>query len=281
MDKSEIEDLAVNIKETMDTIRPQMEAFKEFVSTLQEIDFDGFVQQYRNYIQEFNRLSKELKTNYDEVVKVFNKYKWFVPIDIPITFLWEILELSNMENPQEKIDAHFFNYFAANDFEYLKILVKKWENSGKFKQKRMKIINDCLNVIINAREGEIPNSLIMPTLIAQIDGIQTEYILKDLFEMNGPRITLKSNGTATKREKAWVHVIEEMDAIDNSISSLINDAILNVLFEGVNPGEPIKAPINFSRHKIMHGEYDYLDYGTNSNTLRAFIILDFLHDLPF
>jgi len=65
-------------------------------------------------------------------------------------------------------------------------------------------------------------------------------------------------------------------APEDVFSSITNDIILDVLFAKVYPGESIKTPINFSRHKIMHDEW--LDYGTKYNVIRTFLILDFLND---
>lgn len=42
-------------------------------------------------------------------------------------------------------------------------------------------------------------------------------------------------------------------------------------------GKPLEAPFTFSRHKILHG--GYVKYGRIDNTIRAFLVLDFLASL--
>ena len=58
---------------------------------------------------------------------------------------------------------------------------------------------------------------------------------------------------------------------------LANEIFLNILFQIAYPGKPLKTPFTFNRHKIIHGEY--LKYGRIDNTIRAFLILDFLATL--
>jgi len=58
------------------------------------------------------------------------------------------------------------------------------------------------------------------------------------------------------------------------LDELANEVFLNILFQGSQRGEPLKTPFTFNRHKIMHGEY--VKYGRIDNTIRAFLILDFL-----
>lgn len=231
---------------------------------LSNIDLDLFKDRFYN----LERLEPNLN-------QVLNKYQWFVTSEMPMPFISELMNLSKMDKPRSKINKLFFDYFTYNNFENLKELVEKWESGGKFRPGRLKIIKDCSSSIINSKNGKIPSTLIVPTLIAQIDGIQREILLKNNFKRS--RTLFKDEDTGKKMDQngAWKHRYEP----DDVFSSIINDIILDVLFANAMPGEPIKTPITFSRHKIMHGEH--LNYGTKPNTIRTFLILDFLHDLRF
>lgn len=239
---------------------------------LRNVDFDTIFKQYEITINWANLY--QLKHN--TLIQVLNDYQWFVTPEMPIDFLLELVNISETNGPRErrkKINKHFFNYFADNDYENLKGLVEKWESSKKFKPGRLKIIKDCLNVIIISKNGKIPSTLIVPTLIAQIEGMQTEFLLKNDFKISKRQFIHPDTG-----KKRWPHEAWKDTYVPEDVFSLItNEIILDVLFASVYPGEPIKTPINFSRHKIMHGEH--VNYGTVPNTLRTFIIIDFLHNL--
>ncbi len=234
-------------------------------SLLSTIDLDSLSRQYSWY-NKLDNLEEELND-------ILVKYQWFVLPEMPLAFIIDIVELSKMENPRKMINQHFFGYFAYNNFQSLRELVEKWESSRKFRPGRLKIIKDCLNTMINAENGKIPSTLIVPTLIAQIDGIQSEFLLNNNFKYDVFRFEHEITGKKMKKMKAWKYAYEPEDVF----SDIINDIILDVLFATAIPGKPIKTPINFSRHKIMHGER--LDYGTKYNVIRTFLILDFLHDL--
>jgi len=105
--------------------------------------------------------------------------------------------------------------------------------------------------------------LVIPTLIAQIDGIRLEFMNR-----NG-----LSFWTKDKYWKQWF----KGQTPNPNLLDLANDIFLNILFQRSDPGEPLGIPFTFSRHKIMHGEY--LRYGRIDNTIRAFLILDFLATL--
>ena len=174
---------------------------------------------------------------------------------------------------RNKLNEHFFNYFTGNNFKNLTDLVDKWNSSGKLRPGRLKVINDCTNSILKSENNKIPSTMIVPTLIAQIDGLQREFLIKNNFEPVWIKYKYEGEGKTMNQQEAWDYIYSPND----SFSEIVNDVILDVLFANVNPGEPIKTPITFSRHKIMHGEH--LNYGTKPNTIRTFLILDFLHEL--
>lgn len=238
------------------------ELSNKFYSIIQNIDFDSLSERYIKFTELDSRLNH-----------ILNEYQWFVLPEMPLDFIFDVVESSKMPNSREKINHLFFDYFSGNDFENLKELVEKWDSSGKLKPGRLKIIKDCLKAVLVAENGHVPSTLIVPTLVAQIDGIQREILLKNAFEITRGRFQYNGDVSSMNQNDAWNHIYHPNDLF----SLMINDAILDILFANAMPGEPIKTPITFSRHKIMHGEH--LNYGTKSNTIRTFIIIDFLHNL--
>jgi len=238
-----------------------------------QINIPDFYSQISSIISDIDTSRYEDLKNLEPTLnQILIKYQWIVLPEMPMPFIFYLIDLSKTDNRQD-INQLFFNYFSNNGFEELKKLVNRWESTGKFRSGRLKIIKDCLNAIVYAKNGKIPSTLIVPTLIAQIDGIQTEFLLKKNFALSRRQFIDPDTGEKMWHKDAWKKTYPP----DDIFSSIANDIILDVLFASVYPGEPIKTPINFSRHKIMHGER--LDYGTKYNVIRTFLILDFLHDL--
>jgi len=88
---------------------------------------------------------------------------------------------------------------------------------------------------------------------------------------------MNRNGLSFRTEdKVWKGWFKGLTP-NQKLLDLANDIFLNILFQRAQPGQPLETPFTFSRHKIMHGEY--LRYGRIDNTIRAFLILDFLATL--
>ena len=239
-------------------------------SILANIDTTSIFERYDS----LNELFKEFEIDQKTLYCALNEYQWFILPNMPIDIVFELINVSKTEKSRTNINKVFFNYFTENKYENLKELVDNWNASQNYRPGRLKIINDCLKSITKSDKRKLPSNLIVPTLVAQIDGIQREFLYKNDFEPTyGSKVRFKGEEKSVTQNAAWKRVYLPTD----EYSSIINEVILDVLFASVNPGEPIKTPITFSRHKIMHGEH--LNYGTSPNMFRTFIILDFLHDL--
>jgi hypothetical protein len=90
-------------------------------------------------------------------------------------------------------------------------LVGKWESCGKFRPGRIKIIKDCLNAIQNGEKGKIPSTLIVPVLIAQIDGIQREFLIKNNFKPEWTKFKFNGKGKKMNQNEAWQYIYSPED----------------------------------------------------------------------
>ena len=77
----------------------------------------------------------------------------------------------------------------------------------------------------------------------------------------------------TEKGTNWKTFFENQTSEDDPLD-LANKIMLNILFQKSLKGLPLEKPFTFNRHKILHGEE--LRYGRKDNTIRAFLILDFL-----
>lgn len=208
------------------------------------------------------------------------KYNWFISPSMYTYIVKDILSACNQpsRNKYHKINKVFVNYFLENDCRNLEGFVRNWETNPIFKG-RMKIIRDCVNIIKNCPKEVNFSNLVVPTLIAQIDGIQQEFM-----KQNGLVVDFKIvhdlEGNKLKDEHGqnirFYQYYRELTS-DDSFSDAMNDVFLDVLLQDTLPRGDYKTSIHFSRNKILHGEN--ANYGKKDYTIRCFMILDFLHGL--
>lgn len=192
-------------------------------------------------------------------------------MNIPIVY--DIMEVCNSssEHKQKEINNIFVNYFLENNYGKLDGMVDKWSNNPLFKR-RIKIIKDCVNIMKVSGNDINYSNLVVPTLIAQIDGIQNEFMKLNGFQINRYGF-IDSEGNKIGKEDYFRKLTSGNEFFDS-----MNDFFLEVLFQTVYPGEKCKS-LHFSRHKILHGEIT--NYGQKVFTIRCFMILDFLSELMF
>ncbi len=258
--------LMEQIKSTVQVIdkilKPQIEAWQKWAGENQRI-FDGF----REYWKDFQ---KQYKITEQEAIRILRKYKWFVSPSLPIAFVMEVVKIGKKRgNRRGEINKLFIDYFCSDNYKELEKLANGWSSNDIFKP-RMKIIKDCVRGLKNTSRGCNPSNFVLPALIAQIDGI-----LQDYMEKHGC-VKRRKWKDASGEEIDWKEFYKNMTP-DQDLDELANEIFLNILFQGSQRGEPLKTPFTFNRHKIIHGEY--VKYGRIDNTIRAFLILDFLASL--
>jgi hypothetical protein len=88
------------------------------------------------------------------------------------------------------------------------------------------------------------------------------------------RMWIDGKGNQSKKKK---EAERKLFVSLNEFSPIGEYLLLEILFQEAFQGQDLTIPSTFSRHKILHGEY--INYGRIDNTIRAFLILDFLHYL--
>jgi len=254
----------------VESLRPAIEQYQLTARIVSEhlapwINFwQNWVEQNREIFDTYRRLWQTFQKQYQiteqEAIQILRKYKWFITPSLPLTFIFTVVKIGRRKGNQRKaINRLFVDYFSSNNFENLEKLVDGWETKEIFKP-RIKIFRDCVFVMRNAKGKYNSSTIVLPTLIAQIDGIRIEFMNR-----NG-----LSFWTKDRVWKGWF----KGQTPNQKLFDLANDIFLNILFQKSQPGRPLETPFTFNRHKIMHGEY--LKYGRIDNTIRAFLILDFL-----
>lgn len=225
---------------------------------------------FYNIFKTWEKFSKEYKIDIKKSIKILKKYKWFISPSMPTSFIYEAVQIGRKKGNQRGVmNKLFVEYFSKNNFKNLKNLVERWKNNNIFKP-RMKILRDCISTLKSAKRSSNPSNLVIPTLIAQIDGIQAEFMRQSGLHYDiRKRGWINKSGKKINKRKWFIK-----QTLNSELLDIANDVFLNILFQKSNPGQPLTTPFTFNRHKILHGEY--LIYGRIDNTIRAFLILDFL-----
>jgi len=235
--------------------------------------FDQNKKIFEKFSDSWKRFYDQYEISEQQAVKILKKYKWFVTPSMPIAFVFEVVKIgSKRGNQLGKINELFIGFFCSNEYEELEVLVNGWESNSIFKP-RMKIFRDCINGLKTVGKKTNPSNFILPTLIAQIDGILQEYMEKNGLSFDTRERTWRDS---TGQQVSWKNWYRSRTT-NQDMDVLANEIFLNILFQRAYRGEALDIPFTFNRHKIMHGEY--LKYGRIDNTIRAFLILDFLASL--
>lgn len=218
-------------------------------------------------------IEKSVEVSIQEAARVLRKYKWVITPSLPAVFVFDVVKIGNRKRNQRKVlNQLFVEHFSSNDFREMDLLIAQWEKN-KILKPRTKIFRDCIFVLRMKKRKFNPSNIVLPTLIAQIDGILTEFMKNKGLFFDTKERKWKDNKGKIIYKKMWFK--EQVKSTkENAMTELSNEIFLNLLLQKAYPIHPLKSPFSFNRHKILHGEN--LRYGRIDNTIRAFLILDFL-----
>lgn len=209
--------------------------------------------------------------------KLLKDYKLFLSPSMDIRLVSELAKIGRKPGLRTReINRLLIRYLMGNDFEELERMMRLWDGNKLFRP-RMRILRDCLAALRNHEVGFNASNVILPALIAQIDGIRQCFL-----ESKGYRYvkTISKKGRTSYnwmdpqgRIVKWKNIYRNASATRYMAEACA--IFLDLLFGNSERGAP--AIYCFNRHKIMHGES--LRYGRIDYTIRALLILDFLYYL--
>lgn len=170
------------------------------------------------------------------------------------------------------------DFYKVNDWQRLEMLVHSWLTV--IQAERVKILLSVIKAVKNAKDEDV-HDLTITTLIAQIDGL-----VRDLYSILPKDIRKRVEEEIRKdlpvvihekrpdvRKDVMVQTIAEV--VDYWSAEMLQEAIYSGLFRDSNQ---ISNDDNYSlfRHKIMHGDKEYLGYGSEENFIRLILYADFI-----
>jgi hypothetical protein len=269
-----------------ESLRPMIEAYQSSARIIEslrpQIDiWQKWVEQNKSIFNNVGKFWTDFQQGYkiteQKAATVLKRYKWFIAPSMPINIVFRIVKLAETKGRHDKqINGLFIGYFSRNNWHELEQMVISWRANPLLK-KRMNILLDCVKILKKTKGRNINlTNIVLPTLIAQIDGFLTDYLKsKNIpWEVDYDDLNLK-NKTKIGRKTQFKKYKSIM--LDNQFDELANHVFLNILFQRSQKGKSLKTPFNFNRHKIMHGEN--IEYGRKDYLIRAFLVMDFLASL--
>lgn len=236
----------------------------------------------------------ELKNYSKDILPMLAKHNWFISPSLNLQIHYYIFKnISKQSDIESFLNKVFVYYFSVDNFGNLDYLIGR---RGAFSTvgDRFPILEECVNLLKDsaskASNIKNPHYVIIPTLIAQIDGLKSDII--EQYKSKEVYDRMKENRKISEKEYIC-EIFEKIYSTEfrksaypliNSwfleASNNANGLLFDVLFQTAyrtQKIEELKPP--FSRHKIMHGQH--LEYANVENTIRLFLLIDFLAELNY
>ena len=235
------------------------QGFKNFVQISQIPDLyipkiDCIAQRIRGFNDKINQAI----ANMDEICSILARYDYLLPLDLPLnshSYLLNVLKNTSEECREKEIDKIMLKIFSYKKWEIVSDIIEQLSKNKKVNPKRIIILQDCVKVLKRSSR-KIAGNVILPTLIAQIEGIWVDIL-----------------GCSTSKKQKLDSAVNEMK--NSHYSTPAKNLLTDVLFQYTKASLPAKS--EFCRNKILHGEE--VDYGSINNVIRAFLIIEFLDSI--
>lgn len=181
-------DLAISLKPIIEQNKIYAkiinEKFSEYTNNLIQWSQDNY-DIFTKYSDYWNSFQKKYDVAEKDAIKILKKYKWFISPSMPLNFVFKIYSIGQENKDCSKdINSLFIDYFSSNNYKEFDNLLNKWKENYLIKD-RIEIINDCILSIKNHSNVYNCSNIVLPTLIAQIDGIRVKYMEHYGFKSKG------------------------------------------------------------------------------------------------
>lgn len=247
--------------------------FKDFI--LKEINEQHqLIDLINSKMQDFaNKIKIYAEFNFVEDFKT--KYSWFLPEELYLEDSSKYFKAPYLLNAMNKngnedskiVDELILSITEENNWEFIDFLVAKWGKEVElFNADRIQILKDCIIAIKNLKRSESAN-IILPTLIAQIEGVWLEVLIKNGIDVD--------NYNSENRQIRLGEQKRMLDALLDH-NDINQQSFYEILANGLFCyGGNMNGDFKFRRHKIMHGRDT--NYGDIASVVKAFFMLDYLY----
>lgn len=256
------------MKQIQEQTRPFQEALKQFHDLQDRLNFSEISQAFRGVTDFIRNIPPE------HLIKIrLHSDHWLISDD---GLLMLVVEEDLRDN--EDIIPFVINYYKANGWYRLHTIVEEWQTD--IEQGRLKVFQAAIAMSKDNNHEDV-HLLTVPALIAQIDGL-----VRDLYGVLPKAIRkrveqeIKGNLPAELKGKRTdvrhdVAVQTVAEIVDFWSAEMLQEVIFSGLFRDSNKITPNESYSLF-RHKIMHGDKEYLGYGNEENFIRLMLYAEFI-----
>ncbi len=195
---------------------------------------------------------------------------------------WAISDITLIKHLQSvsenKYSETITNYYEQDNYAKIDELSKTWEGLDCI-AKRLPIIKSCLNIMQNNSNNIDVATVVIPTLTAQITGIAEDLCglvpEDDYKEISNDLRNGQKNPTKGEITTEYLWRLDPKKELF-FCSNVIFNAVMKNTNNKDNFTEEELEKYNKYRNKILHGDIQFLNYGTNENLVRTWLELNIL-----
>jgi gas vesicle protein len=247
-------ELALTTQGIREALMPHITAFRE-----------GLAEAQAQLAAELAALNREAKEVRRQAMPLLRETEWILPMSIPYSFVGVVAHAAARKTGgRALLRAQLLKFYSRDQHLELRRMVTAWKSNPLFRR-RMRIIEDCVRVVAAGRRGAVnPSNVVLPALIAQVEGILRDYT---------EQLMAREGRVPEGGPKALFRKVHEKD-LTSDLVEILDRMLWDVLFQHSDRGKPLRPGLKLSRHKIMHGEDTR--YGKREHVLRVFFMLDYL-----
>lgn len=227
-------------------------------------------------LKNINEAISQLVESWDRTdqraARKISRHGWVLPTNCRVSFLGKVAGLPS-NTRRGKVSQLFQTEYFSRDCAELKRISAKWPTLQNAR-KRAPILISCVNTVhISIKGGIDPAPAVIPTLIAQIDGMLTDYLRRKKINFERPYDDRKNQ----IGRKGALRASKPDPQLPTTIHEHTLNFFLERLFKRYHPGSKSGRPPAINRHAIMHGHST--KYGTKENLLKILALVDFIAHL--
>lgn len=257
------------------TIKETCPEFYNFLQNLSSVGnpLNKIIEPYRLMLEQIVK-TPEFKTFVEEcqylIIKSTAAEKfWAVNDKLLLTQLKTI--------PENEYATEIIKFYSVNNYNKIQNLITNWQEKN-IANNRIAIFQSCLTIMRNNQNSIIDiANLVIPTLTAQLTGI-----VEDLYDIIPDKNKIeKELSTSTKRQTPskglvttqYLWNLKQGQCAMDCYSIIFKSVMINQgQFKQLNETDFEKY--NKFRNKILHGDKNFLEYGTEENIIRSWLELD-------
>lgn len=254
------------------SITPQLNEFSKSLGQMLKSINQGWLKDFAVLGQKLEQIFIELETQTEEVAPMLQKANLWISPYMSFSFIKQIIFLcKNPETKPNDVILLYVGFYSQDNYLILKEMVESWYKNSYFKP-RLEIIKDALDAHIAHKY-----SLSIPTLLPIVEGIATDISGK---RAGSPKKRIKEvignqygEVFAAASKDVFLNLLDEIGFFGNIQPDQFTSSKYSILLneKGVIENECL------NRNAILHGVQ--LNYASEINSLKVFLILDMLSSL--